>query len=156
MRLVLDSLFEHFGYNPFRYTLAVEREPVCSSTASSPARPGGNLAPQCRSFSFTIFIGGRHGLTRLTHCKEKLAHSYSFDQLLVTVDLKNAKISSARWGDMGLPRANSAAVDVEDNLQVSVTGMLTDRSSASIRGADRLLVSESAWSLRCPDAPFSD
>ena len=87
---------------------------------------------------------------RLDHSlgEEKLARSYSFDQLLATVDLKNARISSARWGDMEFPGAKSAAVDVEDDLQVSITGMLTDRSSASVRGADRLLADEISTSFR--------
>lgn len=68
--------------------------------------------------------------------------SHSFDQLRVRVNLKDqAKISNVKWGNIALPNAGGKrkSVEIENTLQVSVAGSLSEKTCRSIKMADELL-----------------
>ncbi len=81
---------------------------------------------------------------------ERLQRERSFDQLRLTVDLGESTLSDVRWGEIRLPDrdAKSPSIDVADYLQVRFSGVLTKKSSESIRSADDVLADEVSGRLR--------
>lgn len=73
-----------------------------------------------------------------------------FDGLRVDVHLEDGKLASVKFAGMELPAESdkSRAVVVEDGLEVDVLGMLTAKSSRSVRAADELLSGELLQKLR--------
>jgi hypothetical protein len=68
----------------------------------------------------------------------------TFDGLSVEVQLENGKLGDVKWDGRELPATSdkTRAVIVEDGLEVDVLGMLTDKSSKSLRAADELVSGE--------------
>jgi len=68
---------------------------------------------------------------------------HRFNELRVTTNLEDAKIAQVHWNETALPKpSGKLAIEVDDFVQVSVTGTLAERSSESIRLADELLSGE--------------
>ena len=71
----------------------------------------------------------------------KLEHQ--FNELRVTMNFEDAKIVQVHWNETALPKpSGKLAIEVDDFVQVSVDGMLAERSSESIRLTDELLSGE--------------